>query len=196
MSVGNINNIETTRPPLTTGSIPSAKDAIAFGGEMANAQKNVPVHLAQGYLRYLPGPLGPPAYGPSWQSGPSREQQYRAEQQRANDAYFGYQHYMTNGASGPQSPSREEDDSSTRRLPPCITVSGKVVPVGTLAHRPLDIPPAGQTQHGISGPHFNMYRANQNPNNGQCFWQSVGAVPAGDLPADAIPIEPFLPPPP
>ena len=39
----------------------------------------------------------------------------------------------------------------------------------------------------------NIYRANQNPNNGQCFWQPVGAVAPADLPANAIPIEPFAP---
>jgi DNA-binding LacI/PurR family transcriptional regulator len=44
---------------------------------------------------------------------------------------------------------------------------------------------------GIVGPHFNIYKANQNPNNCQCFWQSVGAVPPSGLPAGAILIEPF-----
>ena len=46
-------------------------------------------------------------------------------------------------------------------------------------------------QHGITGPHYNLYRAHQNPHNGRCFWQSIGAVPASGLPEDAIPIEPF-----
>ena len=79
--------------------------------------------------------------------------------------------------------------------PPCKTISGRVVPVGTTAFRPLDTPPPGQTQHGISGPHFNLYKANQAPRESpqpcKCFWQSVGAVPANALPAGAIPIEPF-----
>lgn len=194
MSLG-APDIQTTRPPSATEPDPSGKDAVTFGGEMAKAQ-NAPVHMAQSSLQYLPGVSLPLGYAPAWQGGPSRGQQYREEQQRTNDDYFAYQHYMTNGESGPRGPSQEDGASSARRLPPCVTVSGKIVPVGTLAHRPLDIPPSGQTQHGISGPHFNIYRANQNPNNGQCFWQSVGAVPAGALPADAIPIEPFLPPPP
>jgi hypothetical protein len=100
---------------------------------------------------------------------------------------------------GAPSPSSRPDAanpteaSSAKQWPPCRTISGKIVPVGTLAYRPLDIPPPGQTEHGIAGPHYNMYRANQNPNNGQCFWQPVGAIPAFDLPSDAIPIEPFAP---
>jgi hypothetical protein len=31
----------------------------------------------------------------------------------------------------------------------------------------------------------------RNPNNCQCFWQSIGAVPSSNLPQGAIPIEPF-----
>ncbi|MGE0231806.1 MAG: RHS repeat-associated core domain-containing protein [Flavobacteriaceae bacterium] len=72
---------------------------------------------------------------------------------------------------------------------PCRTISGKVVPVGTIAYRPLDTP--SRPQHGIVGPHYNLYRANKNPNSGRCFWQPIGAVPVGELPRGAIPIEPF-----
>ena len=61
--------------------------------------------------------------------------------------------------------------------------------MGTIAYRPLDLP--NGAQHGIVGPHYNLYIANQNPNNCRCFWQPVGAVEPGDLPASAIPIEPF-----
>ncbi len=73
--------------------------------------------------------------------------------------------------------------------PPCRTVSGKLVPGGTIAYRPPDTP--NTPQHGITGSHYNLYRANQNPNNCQCFWQSIGAVPSSKLPQGAIPIEPF-----
>jgi len=73
--------------------------------------------------------------------------------------------------------------------PPCRTVSGKIVVVGTIAYRPLDVP--DRPQHGIEGSHYNIYKANQNPTNCQCFWQSVGAVVPADLPYGAIPIEPF-----
>jgi len=80
-------------------------------------------------------------------------------------------------------------NSPVRAWPPCRTISAKIVPVGTIAYRPLETPRV--PQHGMTGPHYNLYRANQNPNNGRCFWQSIGAVPASGLPEDAIPIEPF-----
>lgn len=79
-----------------------------------------------------------------------------------------------------------KDDS----CPPCKTMSGKIVPVGTIAYRPLDTP--SKPEHGIVGPHYNVYKANQIPApNCDCFWQSIGAVPPSALPAGAIPIEPF-----
>jgi RHS repeat-associated protein len=81
------------------------------------------------------------------------------------------------------------------KCPPCKTVSGKTVPVGTIAYRPLDTPPPGKIEHGIAGPHFNIYKAHQAPKNSpmpcKCFWQPVGAVPPAGLPPGAIPIEPF-----
>jgi hypothetical protein len=77
--------------------------------------------------------------------------------------------------------------------PPCKTVSGRIVPLGTISYRPLDTP--DKPQHGIVGPHYNLYKANQAPRNApqpcKCFWQPIGAVAPADLPADAIPIEPF-----
>jgi RHS repeat-associated protein len=69
----------------------------------------------------------------------------------------------------------------------CRTISGKIVSVGTVAYRPLDTP--SRPQHGIVGPHYNLYLANKNPNNGKCFWQPIGA--STNLPSGAIPIEPF-----
>jgi RHS repeat-associated protein len=77
------------------------------------------------------------------------------------------------------------------KCPPCKTVSGKIVPLGTIAYRPLDTPPPGKPEHGIEGPHHNIYMAHQNPKNCQCFWQPIGAVAPADLPPGAIPIEPF-----
>jgi RHS repeat-associated protein len=86
---------------------------------------------------------------------------------------------------------------TTQPCPPCRTVSGKIVPVGTIAYRPMDTPPPGKIEHGIAGPHFNLYKANQAPRNSpepcKCFWQPIGAVPAAALPPSAIPIEPFAP---
>jgi RHS repeat-associated protein len=74
--------------------------------------------------------------------------------------------------------------------PPCKTISGKTVPVGTPAYRPLDTP--DKPEHGITGPHYNIYKANQNTNNCRCFWQPMGAVAPSALPPNAIPIEPFV----
>jgi hypothetical protein len=74
--------------------------------------------------------------------------------------------------------------------PPCMTVSGKIVPIGTIAYRPLDTP--SKPEHGINGPHYNIYKANQYPSpKCDCFWQRMGAISPTDLPAGAIPIEPF-----
>jgi RHS repeat-associated protein len=79
--------------------------------------------------------------------------------------------------------------------PPCKTVSGKIVPVGTIAYRPLDTPKPGRIEHGIDGPHYNIYKANQAPRDSpqpcKCFWQPQGAVTPGALPPGAMPIEPF-----
>jgi hypothetical protein len=78
--------------------------------------------------------------------------------------------------------------------PPCKTVSGKVVAVGTIGYRPLDTP--DRPQHGIDGSHYNLLKANQIPKGNpvgecDCFWQPIGAVSPTDLPAGAIPAEPF-----
>jgi RHS repeat-associated protein len=93
-------------------------------------------------------------------------------------------------AIGAVAGSAIQDMCTDKVCPPCKTVSGKIVPVGTIGYRPLDNP--SQPQHGITGPHYNIYQASQNPKNCQCFWQSKGAVPPSGLPAGAIPIEPFV----
>ena len=81
--------------------------------------------------------------------------------------------------------------SPDKPCPPCKTVSGQTVAVGTIAYRPLDTP--SKPEHGIVGPHYNIYKANQIPSpNCNCFWQSIGAVSPSGLPAGAIPIQPFL----
>jgi RHS repeat-associated protein len=82
------------------------------------------------------------------------------------------------------------EQCTDKPCPPCKTVSGKIVPVGTIGYRPMDTP--SRPQHGIVGPHYNIYKANQYPApKCDCFWQPVGAVPPSGLPAGAIPIEPF-----
>jgi hypothetical protein len=83
----------------------------------------------------------------------------------------------------------------TDSCPPCKTVSGKTVPVGTVAYRPLDVIPEGTIEHGVKGPHHNLFVANQAPLSSpkpcKCFWQKIHAVSPADLPDDAIPIEQF-----
>jgi hypothetical protein len=59
-------------------------------------------------------------------------------------------------------------------------------PVGTIGYR-LDGP--GSRPHAGMVDHVNLYRMNQNPNNGQCFWQPIGAT-APPPPPGAVPIEP------
>jgi hypothetical protein len=66
---------------------------------------------------------------------------------------------------------------------------------GTIGHRSMDILPSDTIQHGISGSHYNLYRANQAPRNSprpcKCFWQAIGAVRPDELPLGAVHIEPF-----
>jgi RHS repeat-associated protein len=80
----------------------------------------------------------------------------------------------------------EEQD---KPCPPCRLVDGTIVPLGTIAYR-WDVLPSDVKQHGISGEHLNLYRANQNPNNCRCFWQPIGAVKPPPEPG-WIPIQPF-----
>ncbi|HEX2644891.1 MAG TPA: RHS domain-containing protein, partial [Thermoanaerobaculia bacterium] len=74
--------------------------------------------------------------------------------------------------------------------PPCKLADGTIVPVGTVGYR-YDRLPAEKIQHGIAGDHLNLYKANQNPFNCQCFWQKLGTIPPPPLPG-WIPIQPFL----
>ena len=80
--------------------------------------------------------------------------------------------------------------------PPCKTVSGKIIPLGTIAYR-MDTP--SKPQHGIVGTHYNIYKANQIPfginkpdaKACDCFWQYIDTVRPSDVPPGAIPIEEF-----
>jgi RHS repeat-associated protein len=77
--------------------------------------------------------------------------------------------------------------------PPCRTTSGRTVPAGTVGYRPLDVIPDDQIQHGVAGSHHNIFIANQNPNNCQCFWAKQKYVLKPEqLPPGAVPVEPFL----
>jgi RHS repeat-associated protein len=91
-----------------------------------------------------------------------------------------------------QARSRETRCPPNKPCPPCRTVSGRVVPVDTLGYRPLDGIPNDQVQHGVAGSHHNIFVAKQNPNNCQCFWSKQSYVlKPGQLPASAVPVEPF-----
>lgn len=88
----------------------------------------------------------------------------------------------------------EDMCTSDKPCPPCKTLSGKIVQVGTIGYR-FDAVPPGKPHHPYSGDHYNLYKANQIPApKCDCFWQPVGAANgAGGMapPAGAIPIEPF-----
>ena len=99
--------------------------------------------------------------------------------------------------AAPEAGERDEAGTTTtsRREPcrPCRTASGKEVPVGTVAYRPLDVLPDDVVQHGVAGSHHNIFIAKQNPNNCQCFWRKQKYVlKPEELPPGSIPIEPFL----
>jgi RHS repeat-associated protein len=84
--------------------------------------------------------------------------------------------------------------------PPCKTVTGKVVPLGTFGHHGIDNENRWDiVQHGIRGPHLNVYKANQIPANHpvpkmrcNCFWSEVGTFPPNELPfGNYMWMEPF-----
>ncbi|KRW62034.1 hypothetical protein AO726_01015 [Pseudomonas sp. TTU2014-080ASC] len=94
--------------------------------------------------------------------------------------------------STPQTSTETETKNCPKTCPPCRTVSGRIIPVGTLGYRPLDVIPDDQMQHGVYGSHHNMFIAHQNPNNCQCFWQKQSYVLKPEqLPATAVPMEHF-----
>jgi RHS repeat-associated protein len=81
------------------------------------------------------------------------------------------------------------EDCDQKKCPPCRLADGTLVPIGMIAYR-WDFLPDDVVQHGIQGSHLNLYRANQNPNNCQCFWQAIGAVKPPPQP-NWIPISSF-----
>jgi type VI secretion system secreted protein VgrG len=104
------------------------------------------------------------------------------------------------GAGAALSSDTAKDCPSNKKpCPPCKTVSGKIIPVGTIGYR-FDAVPPGRPHYPYTGSHYNLYRANQIPASAtkatpcDCFWQEFGAADgAGGLPppAGAVPIEPF-----
>ncbi len=92
-------------------------------------------------------------------------------------------------------PKAKEECPPDKPCPPCKTVAGRIVPVGTIAFR-YDAVPPGRPHHPFPGSHYNLYRANQYPPpKCDCFWQPAGAADAANgalPPPGSIPIEPFL----
>ncbi|MBI3898506.1 MAG: hypothetical protein HY308_09450 [Gammaproteobacteria bacterium] len=94
--------------------------------------------------------------------------------------------------AGAATPVTQQCDD--KKCPPCKTVSGKIVPVGTIGYRPLDVIPDNQKQHGVYGSHHNIFIANQMPYpKCDCFWakQKWVAKP-NEIQPTWIPIEPFI----
>ncbi|WP_308418914.1 RHS repeat domain-containing protein [Iodobacter violaceini] len=84
-------------------------------------------------------------------------------------------------------------EKTDNKCPPCKTVTGKIVPVGTIAYRPLDVIPENEMQHGVYGSHHNIFEANQIPSNCNCFWAKKNYVLKPDqLLPGSIPIEQFI----
>jgi len=74
-----------------------------------------------------------------------------------------------------------------KSCPPCKTVSGKIVPVGTIGYRFDRVPPS-RPHRPLPGDHYNLLQANQNPNNCRCFWrplkQATEIAPPGSIPVE------------
>jgi hypothetical protein len=88
-------------------------------------------------------------------------------------------------------------DDGSDDCPPCRTVSGRTIPVGTKGYRPLDEIPDDQMQHGVYGAHHNIFTANQAPKNSaqpcRCFWKKEKYVlKPHELTDDMVPVEPFI----
>ena len=97
-------------------------------------------------------------------------------------------------AAGSAIGSAIEDSCKDKKCPPCKTVSGRVVPVGTVGYRPLDVIPDDVKEHGVYGSHHNLFKANQMPYpKCDCFWQKLKDVAKpSQLQPGWVPIEPFV----
>ena len=100
----------------------------------------------------------------------------------------------TGGKLGSAAGSAIEDACSPNKpCPPCRTVSGRIVPVGTIGYLPLDVLPDGVVQHGVAGSHYNYFIANQDKKTCNCFWNKQrDVIRPNELPPTAIPFEPFV----
>jgi hypothetical protein len=75
------------------------------------------------------------------------------------------------------------------KCPPCKLIDGTIVPVGTIGYRYDVVDGSGRStgHYPIEGSHYQLLKANQNPNNCQCFWQplkhAVASPPPGSIEA-------------
>ncbi len=83
----------------------------------------------------------------------------------------------------------KEKTKEKKCCPPCKLIDGTIIPLGTVSYR-YDRHPPDVQKHGIFGDHLNLYVANQNPNNCQCFWGRSVTVEPPPHP-DWIPMQNF-----
>jgi hypothetical protein len=77
--------------------------------------------------------------------------------------------------------------------PPCKTITGKIVPVGTVGYRPLDVIPDDVMQHSVFGSHHNLFIAKQYPApKCDCFWaKQKGVAKPNEIQPSWVPVELF-----
>lgn len=146
-------------------------------------------------LRFAPPNLQPandPAYGPG------RRVPVVAPVLRAcaspQGALFILLMAIPNSTSACDTLDKPPECGSDGSCPPCRTISGKLIPPGTIGYRPLDVIPDTVMQHGVYGSHHNIFVANQYPSpKCDCFWakQKWVSKPEG-LSPDWVPVEPFV----
>ena len=97
-----------------------------------------------------------------------------------------------------QAQAQAEADGTAKcnetKCPPCKTISGKIVPVGTIGYR-LDLVPPSKPHYPYSGNHIHLRQANQNPETCRCFWGKEAVIDASQgqtPPVGAIPLEKFI----
>ncbi|WP_291773904.1 RHS repeat-associated core domain-containing protein [Luteibacter sp.] len=62
-----------------------------------------------------------------------------------------------------------------KHCPPCKTIYGDIIPVGTIGFRFDSVPPS-KPHWPFSGSHYHIKQAHQNPNNCRCFWVEIQVI--------------------
>ena len=78
------------------------------------------------------------------------------------------------------------------KCPPCKTVSGRIVPIGTIGYR-LDMVPPSKPHYPFEGSHYHIFEAHQSPYpQCRCFWHEIKIIDELiGAPPGAIPVEYF-----